>query len=351
MTHSSTSNSDYHLHYHTPTISWRAALWLAIPLWMLALGVWEWFWRHQGYEPSYLNSVGLWADARRKVGTDGNRDLVIVGSSRILFDLDLNVLSEELDAPYPIQLALEGTNPYDFLHDIAVDPLFKGTLLVGVTEGLLFGRPGGERGDMLQRFQKQTPSDRMGHRISLLFEHHLGMLDPDLRLFTLIERMDWPDREGMPPRFLGVRKLSTMDRFRESTMWHRLETDLAYQKMAQDTWSTILSFPAPPLTDEHVTDVIGRIHSDVDLIRSRGGRVIFVRCPSNGHFLEVERQAFPRSRVWDRLIAETNAIGIHFEDYPQLQGYTLPEWSHLAAGEKERFTSALAKIIQEQKET
>ena len=124
MTHSSTSNSDYHLHYHTPTISWRAALWLAIPLWMLALGVWEWFWRHQGYEPSYLNSVGLWADARRKVGTDGNRDLVIVGSSRILFDLDLNVLSEELDAPYPIQLALEGTNPYDFLHDIAVDPLF-----------------------------------------------------------------------------------------------------------------------------------------------------------------------------------------------------------------------------------
>ena len=37
--------------------------------------------------------------------------------------------------------------------------------------------------------------------------------------------------------------------------------------------------------------------------------------------------------------------GIHFEDYPELQGYELPEWSHLAAGEKTRFTEALCGII------
>jgi len=37
--------------------------------------------------------------------------------------------------------------------------------------------------------------------------------------------------------------------------------------------------------------------------------------------------------------------GIHFEDYPELQGFDLPEWSHLAYADAKRFTSALHAII------
>jgi len=48
------------------------------------------------------------------------------------------------------------------------------------------------------------------------------------------------------------------------------------------------------------------------------------------------------------LLQRTGAPGIHFQDYPQLQGYEQPEWSHLSAAEATRFTAALVPIIQRQ---
>jgi len=36
---------------------------------------------------------------------------------------------------------------------------------------------------------------------------------------------------------------------------------------------------------------------------------------------------------------------VHFQDHPELQGFWLPEWSHLAAGDAVRFTEALYAIV------
>jgi len=48
------------------------------------------------------------------------------------------------------------------------------------------------------------------------------------------------------------------------------------------------------------------------------------------------------------LLKRTNTPGIHFEDHPELQGYELPEWSHLSASEANRFTAALMPIVQQE---
>ena len=45
------------------------------------------------------------------------------------------------------------------------------------------------------------------------------------------------------------------------------------------------------------------------------------------------------------LLAKSGAPGRHFEDYPQLQGFDLPEWSHLAYADANRFTAALHEIV------
>jgi hypothetical protein len=67
--------------------------------------------------------------------------------------------------------------------------------------------------------------------------------------------------------------------------------------------------------------------------------------PSGGPFLAYENRLYPRARTWGALLAATGAPGIHFEDYPQLQGYELPEWSHMTLPEGERFTAALHRIV------
>lgn len=81
-------------------------------------------------------------------------------------------------------------------------------------------------------------------------------------------------------------------------------------------------------------------------LRARGVEVLFVRPPSGGPFLAFEDKVFPRAQTWDVLIARTGAPGIYFEDYPELQGYTQPEWSHLSTADAERFTASLYRIIE-----
>ncbi len=347
---SSTSNSEHRInrHYETPALAWKRASITALILMLLGTTVWEVYWRSKSYEPSTLNNMGLWSETRRKIGQNGLEEVAIVGSSRILFDLDLKVLARELESPYPIQLALEGTNPRPFLHDLAEDKSFKGLLIVGVSTGLFFAPHGGLHGDMLANFKNQTPSDRFGHHVSKFITSGLSLFEPDLALFELVRSLNWPARDGMPPRFLGVKKLSTFDEHREADMWRRVEEDPIYQKRAQDTWTTILSFGGPKLEDSDIDAILGEVVDDVKAIESRGGRVVFVRCPSAGPFLEAEAKGFPRPRFWDQLITRTGSQGIHFEDHQQLQGFELPEWSHLARKEKERFTVEVASLIKRQ---
>ena len=69
--------------------------------------------------------------------------------------------------------------------------------------------------------------------------------------------------------------------------------------------------------------------------------MVFVREPSAGPYIENEEREFPRATSWDVLLAKTGAPGIHFQDYPDMQGLTLPEWSHLDLPDSERYTEAL----------
>jgi hypothetical protein len=86
---------------------------------------------------------------------------------------------------------------------------------------------------------------------------------------------------------------------------------------------------------------IARAVAAVAKLRARGVRVVFVRAPSSGEVLEGERRRYPREKTWDLLLARTGAPGIHFEDHPDMQELRLPEWSHLAGADADRWTAAL----------
>ena len=74
--------------------------------------------------------------------------------------------------------------------------------------------------------------------------------------------------------------------------------------------------------------------------------MVFVRPPSSGPYLEAEDRELPRTRSFEPLLRATGAPGIHFQDYPQLQGLETPEWSHLSAADAARFTAALYDILE-----
>lgn len=332
-----------------PPQPWQRIFMVALMLFTLLLAAWEWQWRAFGATAGYRNSDGQWAQQRRRINAGEGDSTVLIGSSRVLFDVQLPVW-EQIAGERPIQLALEGTSPLPILEDLAADPDFTGRVLVGVTPGLFFS--GGKlRADVVAYYHDQGPSQRSGHWLSQhLLEPWLAFYEPDFALATVVKRQAWPARAGLrdPP---AVRKLSVQGHDRNTRMWDRLETDARYRTLVRSGWMARLGKPPPhmdtPAKAKVVIDTqIQRAAAAAATLRARGVAVLFIRAPSTGPLYAAEQRGMPRTQTWDRLLQATGAPGIHFEDYPQLQGYQQPEWSHLSASEADRFTAALVTIIQ-----
>jgi len=324
----------------------------AVLIFALLLGCWEAYWRAYGVHPSITNNYGLWAIQRRRIDAGEGDGTVLLGASRVFFDIQLPVW-ERLAGRRPIQLAIEGTSPLPFLEDLADDPRFTGHVLVGVAPDVFFS--GYQyRGGVLSYMHKESPSQRVGQWLSMhLVEPYFAFDDPDFALETVLARQPWPARPGKR-WFTEVRKLADSEADRNTHLWSKVGDDLKYREMARNIWREGFvpsdEDPTPEEALKAETEEIGRAAKAVAKLRARGVKVLFVRMPSTGEYLAYENRAFPRARSWDRLLAVTGAPGIHFEDYPQLrpdvQGYYLPEWSHMVRADGERVTAALYRIIE-----
>lgn len=329
-----------------PPRPWGRILLATVLLAGALLAAWEWHWRTFGVVPGYRNSDGAWARQRRRINAGEGDATVIIGSSRVLFDLQLPIW-ERLASERPIQLALEGTSPVPILEDLADDSDFTGRLLIGVAPVLFFS-DFARRVGVLPYYRDESPSQRSGQWLSMRLEPMLAFYDPDFSLSTVVRRQAWPLRAGAPPE-VEVRKLSVTDADRNTRMWNKIEHDPAYRALMRDIWKRLLTSrpPPPPAVAIALREKqIERAVAAITKLRRRGVPVLFLRPPSSGLWLQIEQRAFPRAETWDRLLARTGAQGIHFEDHPELQGYDLPEWSHLSASEADRFTAALVPIIQ-----
>jgi hypothetical protein len=330
-----------------PAARFVAIGWLVLVIVVAATAAWEWRMRSLGLRAGDVDdSKWHWSVERRRLEAGDHDGVVIIGSSRILFDTDLDVW-EEMTGHRPLQLALVGTNPRPVLVRIAEESDFSGLLIVGFTPDLYFLDrfgyiPAYEK--ILDFWQDESPSERAGHQIGLFLSQHLAFLDEAYRLAPLIERIDIPDRPGVRPPYLDVWKLAEHSADRQTRMWPRLVTDQRLRDHARLVWGP---FNGEGSEARSVERAIEESRVAIDKIRARGGDVAFIRSPSDGLYLEHERHGWPRARTWDRLLAETGAFGIHFEDYPEMRGLEVPEWSHLSRESATRFTRAYVGVLRE----
>ncbi len=330
-----------------PALDLRRAWIIALVLACAGLLAWEMNWRAFGAAPSYANSDSAWAAQRRRISEGEGGKTVLIGSSRVLFDVQLPEW-ERAFGERPIQLSLEGTSAIFALEDLADDPKFTGRLVVGVSPPLFFSSFD-RRATAVKNWKRETLAQRSGHWLSVHFvEPFFAFYDPDYALMTVLKRQSWPTRAGVSG-FRDVRRLSVQGPDRNTRLWEKVEKDPAYQALCQDIWRQVFRPPpgvTPEMARQNADRQIQRAQSAVEKLRARGVEVIFLRAPAAGEFLVAEEKGFPRAKTWEVLLQRTGAPGIHFEDYPELQGYFLPEWSHLSASEAVRFTRALCAILQ-----
>ena len=354
---SSTSSSDMsglkaEAVYERPVpVLGRSAL-MALLVTAMLMVAWEFWVRSEGVTPSYRNSDGQWVEQRRRINQGAGDGWVFTGSSRVLFNTQLSVW-ERLDKRRPVQLALEGTSPVTVLEGLADDEDFTGKVIVGVAPGLFFS--GYElRRRAIDRYQDETPTQWFGNRVSMLVEPYLAFYHNDFALPAILRRQSLPAREGVVFD-LEVRKLMDMERDRNSRLWDRLVYDEAYRELAKKIWAQnwmpLAELP-PPVQEgllESRTKQLDRAVAATKALQAKGAEVIFVQMPYEGHYAVSEIDIAPRDLTWDVLLEQTGALGLHFQDHEEMQGYWLPEWSHMSGAEADRFTRALYELIERER--
>lgn len=352
---SSTSNSDFLR--PIPAQPWLALVLTVGLLTATAVVAWELHVRARGYAPTLNDTPDLWSEVRATVEPDS---LVLIGTSRMLFDIDLDVLEAGLGRK-PRQLAIVGSSPFPILADLADDTSFRGTLLIDVVPPLYFA-PGGpllEASEKaLRRHRDRSHAQRWSHGLGVQLEQHLAFLQQeDLTLAKLLERVKIPDRPGalvgppMPPYFYAFER----DRRARMVPAAAIEGHPLQQRVAHG-WLPLFSEPPPPSfvpLEVHregqrraIEERFAASARHIARIRERGGRVVLLRLPVTGPLAEREEQLAPLLHTWGRLVRETGVPAINFADHADLRTLECPEWSHLSAEDSVEFTRRLVPHLQ-----
>ena len=354
--HSSTSNSDFER--PVPAAPWKRIVVLVAALALAATAGWEFAARAAGYRPSLNDTPDLWAQQRQRVQADS---VVLIGTSRMLFDIDLDVLERGLGAR-PIQLALAGSSPFPVLADLAADENFRGTLIVDIVPAMFLAPPGSPPMEVaqkaLRRLHTWNLAQKWSHRLGLRLEEQLAFLkQEDLTLSQLLKRIPIPDRAeaqvgpALPPYFY------TVDRDRRGRMFEEAAiVGSPLQQRVAHGWLPLFTAPPPPsyIPLEQFGAMMGRAIEQrfqdtakhLATLRARGVKIVFVRLPVAAPLIAQEEKLVPLAGGWGRLVRENGVPAINFAEHAELARFECPEWSHLSAPDSVEFTRRLLPHLQ-----
>lgn len=342
-----------------PQVPWRGLTVTVALIVIAAACAWELYCRSIGYGPTLNDNEDLWTMTRHRVKPES---IVIIGDSRGWFDVDLDEFQEGL-GKRPVQLAIAGSCAYPVLADLANDETFHGTIICSLTPRLFVAPPGSppvERAEKaVRRTHAQTPAQRLSQYLAMPLEGHVAFLKQgELTLDDLLKLLPIPNRPEaqVPPRLPPY--FGTLDRERRARMVEECaRPGSELQKQIQQIWIPLFTPPPPPTyipRDEFgkkmgmaIEQRFQDVATAVQKLRARGGKIVFVRFPNSGDLKKLEDRETPRTGIWDRVIKDTGAPGIYYEDYPELSGFNCPEWSHLSAGDSVEFSKRLVPHLRQ----
>lgn len=293
-----------------------------------------------------LESRDLWADWRGEVDDLTAKDVVILGSSRGHFDINIH-LWDSITGRKPIMLAYPGSSPYHTVEDVINKSDFKGLLIISTAPGLFYtmkGSWGANRGkSLVDHYYDRTYAQIFSGEIYKLIDPHFHYLQgSDRNLNLLMSQIPFPKRDSVrastawPP-------MVAMDKYRNVRMIPQMETDTALQRQQTDIWYN----PNPKNRFADSIDVVlGHYVNLVKKFKAKGGKVAFIRPPVTDYYLETETELYPREKYWNRLVNESESPGYHYSDYEESRSMIPPEWSHLNRRDADIYTKLIIELLQ-----
>jgi hypothetical protein len=330
----------------------KKSLIIAIAITLVATLAWESYWRSQGLHPTLNDEKALWAMTRDKVESATEDDVVILGSSRAYFDIQVNQWSKSTGKE-PFQLASTGSSPLPTFHDIVNNTDFNGTVIMGVTPGLFFSTtfpkafPWRRPQSKVDYYHDRTYAQRLNFLLSVPLQKNLVLMsadeeewNDDIDLKSLLRNIHWGKRispSDKPPFY----NFGDVDIPRNMRMMPRVVNDTAFANSIIKVWHFFGKGAPQPEKDATTTFFM----KDVEKFKEKGGNLILVRPPSSGGDRMGEKIGLPREKFWDSLVNVAKVKSYHFEDYDQFKNLTCPEESHLSFQDANYFTREFIKLM------
>jgi len=329
---SSTSNSE------AGRSNWLKVWLLAVCLVVLVVVAWERVLLQAGFEPAYTDNRALWLSSRHRLSQPDASAIAILGASRVQRAIDVGVLSEQLNRPI-VQLAVEGSSGLPVLENLAADPRFNGTVVFSVAPAFSFNRrlrklDLGLQGHWIRAYMRQSRSRRMEQELSLFALGLFAFRSADASISRIVTEVI--DTGEMPGPFY---KKTYRNRFVQIDQ-SKLEGEAKPDGIVEMYRSNSEAYE-----QKGFSEVLEYFSTLVDILKAKGSRVYVLRLPSGGAVLDYERQEYPPDRFWTLMQRHVDAQYIHFEDYPELDGYLSPDGSHIAAEKAGDFTRQLASVF------
>lgn len=314
-------------------------VWVAAIVTVLVIvGSWEWLARDAGLGPEYADNRSLWVDARHRLNAAGDDAIALLGASRLQYAVDVSTMSDGMGRPV-VQLAVEGTSALATLENLAAEG-FSGTVIYSVAPAFTFNSIlprifNGKQLEWVEFYQQQSSSRRMEQSMRLWLQGRLAFRSPDASLTrvasSLLDSGALPDND-------------------EKTVFGDRVLHVDYSKAPVEEIQMVQFYleNTVPYSDPEFGVILNYIDGLVTQLRRNGANVIFLRLPSSEEVNLLESAFFPKSRYWDRMAQQLDAVFIHADDFPQMAAYVGGDGSHIDTSNIVEFTRELAEILRQQ---
>ncbi len=312
------------------------------------------------WTPTLIDNAELWAQERAKASQLSDKALILVGASRFQLGLDLHAL-EEMSSKKPIQLAIDGSNVFAVLKNLANDPSVMGNIILDLNEASLETLLVKDKSwDWVEAYEhkKQQPLYRfIDQKIDkLLLSYMVTRLEgakPHKVIYDLALK---------PKHQAKGNYLITNDNRSRDADYSKLALPSFYlNRIIRNFGSTLpeeqvrkfefvidayeAAIPTLPQGNlQNFEESLSVLISLLEKIESRGVHVTILRMPSSKLIWKMDQQRYPQDLFWKKVLLRHSA-SFHFDDYSALNSFDLPDGSHLDKKDKKKFTENLFLII------
>jgi hypothetical protein len=316
----------------------------------------------RGFHPTATDSEWSWVVQRERASRLGDHALVLVGASRVLLDVDLDVL-RRASGLEPVQLAIDGSSFVPVLEDLADDPSITGTVLIGYQDNVIASTDGESAA---AGFVAAWHRRERAHRIPTFASTESALTDwvhaklrsyaDGARPITSVSSriiapnptpqylLTRPDRSWLAdyskvemPRFYYGRVQRTLGETipaRPGMTWADLDDEIRRR------------IETMPTADASLVDTRSRhVAALVRKIEARGGHVEIAAFPTDALVREIDAKRYPRKLFFDQFVAIVGAKAISPADAPALAAFKCPDGSHIDYRDRAAFTAALSDAL------